>query len=718
MRTPSIGAFAATCVLACLAACGSDDNNTSDVAVRYSATDPNAAIFPSNRYSVQDAGQNTLMRVAMPKPDCAVQVSDCYDFDVTNALDGFSTQPRIAIPFSGDIDPATVNSNTVYLINVGEARTGAGRGERVGINQITWDKLERTLYVESDELLAEHSRYLLVVTDGVHDTQGRSLSYGDWLDPTSGLPIGKEPNGAYRTELMAAYSLVPAGVRPIAVSLFTTQSATTDLVKIQKMVRQSAPAPIDFMIGTQGGTTVRALFDRTAVSSIQFSRHATTAASFTNNNLSLAALELRPGTVAKIAYGRYRSPRYLNANAFIPPTPTFSGTPQVQGSEDLIVQMFIPAGTRPAGGWPVAIFGHGFGDSMYGSPWNTVSSLAAKGIAVAMINVVGHGGGPLSTLTVNKADGTLPISLPAGGRSIDLNGNGAYEPTEGSTALIPYAMISARDGLRQTVIDLMQLVREVQTGVDVDGDGVVDIDANRIYYAGQSFGGIYGTMFVAVEPAVKAGVLNVPGGSLTEVTRLGSFRSSRVTELANRKPSLINLAPDPAAPTVQRFNENMPLRNQPVLVNDVAGAMAIARVFDRSEWVMQSSNPVSYASLLRKQPLDGAAPKPVIYQFALGDATVPNPGTSAIVRAGGLENRTMLFRNDLAYAQNPAVGKNPHSFLLNASGASLPYALAAQEQIATFFADGGTTIIDPDGSQPFFEMPLRGPLPEGLNFIP
>jgi hypothetical protein len=718
MNSPSIRAIAAACALACLSGCGSDSISISDVAVRYSATDPNAAIFPSNRYSVADAGQNTMIRVAMPKPDCTVQVSDCYDFDVTNTLDGFSTQPRIAIPFSGDIDPASINSNTVYLINVGDARTGAGRGGRVGINQITWDKLERTLYVESDELLAEHSRYLLVVTDGVRDTQGRSLSYGAWQDPTTGLPIGNEPSGAYRTALVDAASLVPQGSRPIALSLFTTQSATTDLVKIQKTVRQSAPAPIDFMIATQGTSTVRAVFDRTELSSIQFSRHATTASTFTNSNLALPALELRPGAVAKVAYGRYKSPRYINANIVIPATPTFSGTPQAQGTDDVIVQMFIPAGTQPAGGWPVAIFGHGFGDSMYGGPWNIVSTLAAKGIAVAMINVVGHGGGPLSTLTVNKTNGAAPISLPAGGRSIDLNGNGAYEATEGSTALIPYAMISARDGLRQTVIDLMQLVREIQTGVDVDGDGAKDLDANRIYYAGQSFGGIYGTMFTAVEPGVKAGVLNVPGGSLTEVTRLGSFRSSRVTELANRRPSLINLQPDPAAPTVQRFNENMPLRNQPVLVNDVPGAMAIARVFDRSEWVMQSSNPVSYAYLLRKQPLDGAAPKPVIYQFALGDSTVPNPGTSAIIRAGGLENRTTLFRNDLAYAQNPAVGKNPHSFLLSASAAALPYALAAQEQIATFFADGGNTMIDPDGAQPFFEMPLNGPLPEGLNYIP
>ena len=54
-------------------------------------------------------------------------------------------------------------------------------------------------------------------------------------------------------------------------------------------------------------------------------------------------------------------------------------------------------------------------------------------------------------------------------------------------------VVSNRDGLRQTVVDLMQLVREIQVGVDVDGDGTADLDASRIYYFGQSFGGIYGT---------------------------------------------------------------------------------------------------------------------------------------------------------------------------------------------------------------------------------
>ena len=45
-------------------------------------------------------------------------------------------------------------------------------------------------------------------------------------------------------------------------------------------------------------------------------------------------------------------------------------------------------------------------------------------------------------------------------------------------------------------------------------------------------------------------------------------------------------------------------------------------------------------------------------------------------------------------------------------------ALAAQDQIAQFFASGGTTVIDPDGAGPLFETPLSVPPWEDLAYIP
>ena len=66
----------------------------------------------------------------------------------------------------------------------------------------------------------------------------------------------------------------------------------------------------------------------------------------------------------------------------------------------------------------------------------------------------------------------------------------------------------------------MQLVRQIQAGMDVDSDGAPDLDPSRIYYFGQSFGGIYGTIFLGVERDVRVGVPNVAGGAIIDIVRL------------------------------------------------------------------------------------------------------------------------------------------------------------------------------------------------------
>jgi hypothetical protein len=689
------------------------------VSVRADLDSIDGAPFPSNRFTVFDGGQRTLRRVALPKPDCTVRPSDCADIDVLNTLDGFSIQPRLTVPFTGDIDPSTVNSSTVYLVNLGDTFTLRGFGDRVGINQVVWDPATRTLVLQSDELLQQHSRYLLVVTDGVRDSQGRRIKSGGWGEEF-GLGQGQPAGAAYRHELrMAALAHRGRPNRVVAASLFTTQSISPDLVKINRAIKRSTPVPVDFAIGQGAGGATRAVFPVATLQGIQFQRQTSAAPGFTASFVPTPALQVVPGSVAQVAYGRFSSPRYQNALQVIPATPTLQGEPALQGMQQVVVQMMVPAGTRPAGGWPVALFGHGFTDSLYGAPWTVASVLASRGIATVSINVVGHGGGALGTLNVLQA-GQAPVVVPAGGRGFDQDGNGSIDSTEGVNAAPPQGLVGSRDGLRQTVIDYMQLVRQIEAGIDIDGDGSTDLDANRIYYAGQSFGGIYGTILLGSEPSLKAGVPNVPGGSITEIARISpAFRILTGLALATRTPVLLNLPPSATLPVPLNFDENMPLRDLPALVNGVPGALEIQRYVDRAQWATMAGNPVSYAPFIRQQPLHGHAAKPVIVQFAKGDITVPNPTTSAILRAGGLADRATYFRNDLAYAINPAVGRNPHVFLTNiGNAAAAAYAVAAQTQMAVFFQSGGTSVIDPDGAGALFEVPIVGALPEGLNFIP
>jgi hypothetical protein len=247
-------------------------------------------------------------------------------------------------------------------------------------------------------------------------------------------------------------------------------------------------------------------------------------------------------------------------------------------------------------------------------------------------------------------------------------------------------------------------VKVLKGGVDVNGDGTPDLSTSRIYYAGQSFGGIYGVQLLGLEPDIRAGVPNVAGGSIIEVARLGGFRFLVGFGLLTRSPSLYN---DPVLDLVS-FHENIPLRNLGIETDTVPGASAIQTVIDNTEWAQQSANPAAYAPFITR---------PVIFQFARGDETVPNPTTTAILRAGNFASRATLFRNDLAVAADPLVAHNPHTFLTNVSGAGKTYAFEAQEQIATFFATDGATTTDPDPTEPFFETPAALPLPEDLAFI-
>jgi hypothetical protein len=666
--------------------------------------------FPSNIFSVPDPTQITGIHVQLPQPDCVTHPSDCADVAVLDTLDGFNIQPRISIPFSGAIDLSTVSGKTIFLVGPHD--------HVVGINQVVWEPAAKTLHFESDEELAQDTTYLLVVTRGVHAVDGtpldattfrHDLNFGQTKDPAL---------KAYRKALLDALPMAMAGgAGPSDIadaSLFTTQSITAITDKIRAQLTASTPS---FDLGINGERTV---FPFTSIASIQWSRQVKTKGTpsqmFSDSFLPTIALG---GAVGTIAFGSYGSPDYENSDEVIPPYGTKTGVPVPQSTNHLQFTLFLPAGAEPAGGWPVAIFGHGFTDSKNGAPWAVAGTLARFGLATIAINVVGHGGGPLGTYTVSRTAGG-PVMLPDGGRGIDQDGNGTIDSTEGVSAIGAQSLISNRDGLRQTTIDLMELVKVLQKGVDVDGDGSPDLSTSRIYYAGQSFGGIYGTELMGSDPDVRAGVLNVPGGPIIEIARLSpSFRplvglSLIGPPIGTRVPSLYNAVPNA---TLTNFNENLPLRNLPTVVDNVPGASAIQQALDNAEWAQQAANPAAYAPHIT--PLTK-----VIFQFARGDQTVPNPTTSAILRACGCASRATLFRNDLVQALPPPpppaipVPKNPHTFLTNIGiPAAAPYALEAQAQLATFLASDGKITIDPDGPAPFFETPTSM-VPEDLAFVP
>lgn len=695
------------------------------VEARFDLSSPAGGPFPSDRFTVPDPSNNTFLRVNLPTPAVcppppmpltASTPTDCFDIDELNTLDGFNMQPRIRVPFTGPIDPSTVAGN-VFFVRLGNALGGHG-GQRVEVNQIVWDPTTNTLFAESDELLDQHTRYALLVTRGVRDAAGDPLEAGDFARFRHDLNFGQTADPvlkAYRKALLEALEEVQYRETDIAVmSVFTTQSATTILEKIRNQIKTG---PAAAAAGVQ-------IFPRVPSMTVVFNRQVRVSG---NNSIGTSFLPVDlfdpSGHIGALVFGRYTSPDYETAAKYIPPVGTRTGSPMKQADAQIYFNLFVPAGTAPASGWPVAIFGHGFTDSKQGAPFTVAGSFAAQGIATIAINVVGHGGGAGGSLVV------LPygVVIPSGGRGIDQNGDGAIDSTEGVNAAFPRTIVGNRDGLRQTVVDLMQLVHVMETG----GFAGVPLDTGRIFYAGQSFGGIYGAKIMAIEPSIHAGVLNVPGGPIIDIARISPvFRGLITQALGSRVPPLLN-GPFPIVPPLLGFNENLPLRNQAPVINMVPGAVAIQEVIDNTEWAQQAGNPVTYAPHIVKSPLTGMSPKAVIVQSGKGDKTVPNPTANNIVRAGDLIEHLTYYRNDLAFAADPAsFPKDPHTFLTRvvplAFGGFAPdvitVALEAQAQIAAFFVSNGTMVIDPDHvAGPLFEVPIspaERPRLEQLNFIP
>ena len=512
--------------------------------------------FPSDRFTALDAQQLTGLRVNVPLPNCATNPSDCADLTLVNQLDGFNLQPRLAVAFDGAIDVSTVNSNTVFLVQVpssfkvdGDAFHGF-QPNIIGINQIVWDPASLTLFAESDQHLTQRSSYLLVVTTGVHDAAGNPIQAShDFRD----LNASDSADARLRLYRQTLSSLIDNGtlhrIAPgldkkdiAAASLFTTESATATLESIREQIKSAAAPTVNFNLGSGGAKTV---FPVNTISGLTWNVQALTVGPLipTSLNATLGALQVFPGSIGTLAFGKFSGTHWQNANVFIPQVPTRQSVP-AQGTEDIFFNLFIPSGPRPTNGWPVAIFGHGFTDSKQGAPFAVASILAHNGIASIAINVVGHGFGPNSTLTVQQ--GTTSTTFLEGGRGFDQDGNGQISSSEGSSTFFASAQgtIGSRDALQQTVANLMELVRAIQGGIDADGDGLPDLDANRIYYAGQSFGGIYGTIFMGIEPNVRAGVPNVPGGPIIDIVRLSpSFQLLLTQALAVRVPSLLNAGP-------------------------------------------------------------------------------------------------------------------------------------------------------------------------------
>ena len=535
---------------------------------------------------------------------------------------------------------------------------------------------------------------------------------------------GDAESAWYRRQLLRAeWAARRAGVpnRDIAaVSSFHTQSSTYLMQRLHDAVFAApAPAPADFNLGPGGS---RAVFDFASVTAITFNRQMTTGTTLSPTAGNLNEPRVVPGAIGRIAFGRYVSPDFrTHPGEHIAPIASRTDVPAPTGSETVYFNVYLPSGAPPPGGWPVVIVGHGASNHKNFLPGTVPPFPPARGVAVVCINQASHGFGPLSTLTL-ALNNAPSVTIPAGGRSIDQNGDGAIELTEGFRAAGAYAVRDQYDGYAQTGVDIMQLVRVLRAGVDVDGDSVVDLDPARVTYWGHSNGSNYGMGLFTATPEITAAVFSSIASPVLEHRRLSPIGREQVgAMLAARTPSLLNSAYgitqiDGVAMPPPFFNENQPLRGLAPVANTVPGAIAIQQVYERYAWAGRYADAAAHAPRVGERP--------VLIQWGRGDQRGQNPTTSEVLRAGDLQDRSVFFRFDLFFPTlDPAhpsfpMAKQGHWWFNALAPLPLrPLTSAVQDQAAQFLESGGAAIppIAPAWA-PYFEEPTAS-LRDDLGYI-
>jgi len=326
--------------------------------------------------------------------------------------------------------------------------------------------------------------------------------------------------------------------------------------------------------------------------------------------------------------------------------------------------------SRPDAGWPVVIFQHG----ITGNRSNMLAladTMASIGFAVIAIDQPLHG---ITDVTSPLYVGNTPFGAIANERTFDLdlqdNETSAPGPdgnidASGTFFINLQSLLTSRDNLRQTQADLSILALNIPF-VDVDGDGLGDLDGSNINFVGLSLGSMAGIPFLAVEPTVSNGVLSVPGGGIANLLN-GSQTFGPVI-----REGLAAAGVEPNTPDFFQF----------LLI---------------TQTVVDSADPINWGA-------NAAQSNSVLLQQVAGDTVVPNAvagaplsGTEPLIRVMGLDAITETTTDPMGIRGAVRMLVGGHGSLLDPSAS--PAATAEmQGQAASMVASGGTTVVIGDPS--------------------
>ncbi len=391
-----------------------------------------------------------------------------------------------------------------------------------------------------------------------------------------------------------------------------------------------------------------------------------------------------------------------------PTTGAFNPVPAAGAITPLPTIVAIPAGTPPAGGWPLVVFHHGLGRSR-GDVLFIAGALAGHGMVVAAIDAAKQGarswciadtvagtsvgcasGVTCDTSVFAQQQGDPPTGRPGlcTGNALQLApiGPGTYDPALGGGNAVTSAafLVSAnffrsRDSVRQDILDQSMLVRVLTTAngqavLSAAAGSSVVIDPAHVFYVGQSLGSLEGTVDLAANPRISRAVLNVGGGTIVDI----------LTTSPNLSPAFLSVLAS---------------------VGIVPGTQDYLLFLIAAKWILDPADPINFAQNLVTAPLPnllvdptGATPqdpKNILGQAARCDLTVPN-GTNellyGLIGLGPLEPTESSATPGLQWFMTSAsagacpTGAASHGFLLDWTVPSM--AALAQENVVSYLLGG------------------------------
>lgn len=501
--------------------------------------DPSAGVIPFPNNLVLDPGTGL---VNLPAP-CDELPAQQLIREQLNTLDGFGTfHPSLQTTFTAALDASSLAGRVMMFERL---RDGVAVPAEDAVPLPIATRLVDVVQPRADcdgsisrhsliivplVPLAQRSTYVVVLRQGIMTSSGKAvLPSPTWAlirqqqDPvvvsngeivTERTPLDPV---ADRDQLLGLDLLWKAHAPALAFVDTATGLSRSQILLAWELRTQTTIDPLDPTVS--GSVAQKLAPDRPAgIASITGSQ---TAPEFLRARLGDQACALvNCDAVGNIVAGAFETPDYQQAM----PNPMPQGLPIPGAWSDPLAPAlvreqavsliaFVPATPAPPDGYPVIVFGHDLSRSR-NDLFAVGPQLAAAGFVSVAIDWVAHG----SRAVRISDDATLGC-------------DGTPAPTTAPQCFAPVLstdLAVTRDNLRQSVLDLLSLLRALDDCADHEC-GVLDVDPSRMGFWGHGLGAFIGAIAAATEPRFRASVFSAGGVGLVDWVELTDTLALRCT---------------------------------------------------------------------------------------------------------------------------------------------------------------------------------------------